>query len=108
MSEDRCPQCQDNKWFERIGVKKHLKQIHEEAVKEANEQAKIWATSDYMNNCSLGWNTLWVVHFSKTYESLVSEKRKRVISDYQTACYKKPYGAKERDICCYHAECRYS
>ncbi len=106
MSADKCPQCRDNAWFSRIGIKKHLKSIHEESVKEANEDAKTWATSDYMNNCSLGWNKLWVVHFSEKYQTLVTEKRKKIISNYETACYKKSYGDKEDDICCYHGEFR--
>lgn len=102
-----CPQCRDNEWFSRVGIKKHLLQIHEESVNEANEYAKIWATSDELNNCSLGWNKLWIVHFSEKYESLLAEKRKKMISDYQDACYKKPY-ENEEDICCYHEEFRCS
>ena len=104
MSE--CPQCSDNETFQKIGIKEYHNQIHEEAVKEANEHAKIWATSDHMNNCSLGWNKLWTVHFSERYQTLVTEKRKKIISEYEDACYKKPY-KNEEDICSYHGELRY-
>ena len=90
----------------RTGIKEHLDQIHEEAVKEANEHAKIWATSDLMNGCSLGWNKLWTVHFSERYQTLVVEKRKKIISEYEDACYNKSY-KNERDICSYHGELRY-
>jgi GMP synthase-like glutamine amidotransferase len=103
----KCPQCHDNKWFSQIGIKRHLFQIHEESVKEANEYAKPWATSDEINNCSLGWNKLWLVHFSEKYESLIVEKRGQMISEYEDACYKKPYD-NEEDICSYHEELRHS
>jgi hypothetical protein len=107
MSEDTCcPQCSDNAWFARIGFKEHLGRIHEEAMKEADAHAKTWADSDSMNGCSLGWQKLWVVHFCERYEMLMKKKKEKVLSDYETECYKKSYGEKEVHICSYHGEFR--
>jgi hypothetical protein len=107
MEYETCPQCLDDHWFREEGINKHKREIHEEAVREANQQAKTKASADFKTKCSFGWNKLWMIHFTELYESLVSQKREVLISKYQTACYKKSYGDKEKDICGYHAECRW-
>ena len=102
-----CPQCEDNAWFLRVGIHAHRDKIHEEAVKEANETAKTWADSDNVaGSLSLSWQDLWLCHFSKAYNAAIQRKNKELNDEYQMACYKKPYGKRESDICCYHMEFR--
>jgi hypothetical protein len=107
MEYETCPQCLDNQWFEEKGIHQHEKEIHSEAVRLANESAKVKATKDFKTKCSFSWNKLWIIHFTEEYEAQVAAKRAVLVSNYQTACYKKPYGDKEKDICAYHAECRW-
>ena len=107
MAYNECPQCADIAHFTTVGIQSHTDRIHEEAVREANEHAKTMATTDYAT-CSLSWNKLWIVHFTEKFETLYKQKRAKVISDYETACYKKSYGGRETEdsICCYHSEFR--
>ena len=101
-----CPQCIDNHWFSETGIRQYEREIHEEAVKEANQYAKAKASTDKKTGVSLSWNKLWTIHFTEKYESLVVEKRNKKNQEYQTACYKKRYGIREKDICGYHGEFR--
>ena len=105
--EGLCPQCEDNEWFLRIGIHEHRARLHEEAVKEANETAKTLADSDSAaGGLSLSWQDLWLCHFAKAYAAAFQRKNKELNDEYQTNCYKKPYGDSECDICCYHSEFR--
>ena len=91
MNWEKCPQCIDNQWFIRVGVNQYRQEMHEQALKKANEDAKTWADSDE-GKCSLSWYELWVHHFTKAYSATFQKIRRDKISEYETECYKKRYG----------------
>lgn len=104
---DRCPQCDDDAWFQRVGIEKYRHEIHEEVYQEASREAKKKADADMARKCSLGWTKLWLVHFEEIYKSMVETKRRERISKHQTELYKKDYKEKNANVCSYHGEFRW-
>lgn len=99
-----CPLCKDCDWFRDEGWKAYKEVWHDEALKEANEQAIILANKDE-ETCSLTWDELWLTHFNKLIPKILEKKKKDAISNYNNSVYQNQYPKDEiKNICSYHEE----